>query len=135
MSRTDASARPDPTTVLVVDDDDDLRRSLVAALKRHGYRVLDADSAERGLQLAEAEPGGVHVALLDIMLPDSWGAQIVPDLRMHHPEIRVVFTSGYAASDPVLLAAIDPDTPFLHKPFDVDELLAAIDPERSHAES
>ncbi len=126
MPQANPPGRPEPITVLVVDDDDDLRKTLVAALKKHGYRVLDADSAERGLQLAEAEPEAVDVALLDIVLPDSWGAQIVPGLKMSHPDIRIVFTSGYAASDPILLAAIDAETTFLHKPFGIDELLEAL---------
>lgn len=115
-----------PPTILIVDDDDDLRPTLVRALTGSGYRVLDADSAERGLQLAEDSPSGVQLALLDIVLPDSWGAQLVSGLKLVSPEVRVIYTSGYTASDPVLEAAIDPGTPFLHKPFDVKELLSLV---------
>ncbi len=116
-----------PRTVLLVDDDDDLRRTLVSALNKGGYRVIDADSAERGLQLAETAKGPIDLAFLDIMLPDSWGAQLVPALRMAHPDIRVIFMSGYTDTDPVLRAAIGSETAFLAKPFDVAELLALVE--------
>ena len=116
----------DLRTLLVVDDDDDLRRTLVSALKKSGFRVIDADSAERGLQLAESAKGAIDLALLDIMLPDSWGAQLVPALRMAHPDIRVISTSGYADTDPSLRAAIG-KAAFLPKPFDVEELLRLVE--------
>ncbi len=115
-----------PRTLLLVDDDDDLRRTLVTALKKGGYRVLDADSAERGLQLAESAKEPVDLALLDIMLPDSWGAQLVPALRMAHPDIRVIYTSGYADTDPILRAAVG-RAAFIPKPFDVDQLLGLVE--------
>ena len=126
-------SHPTPTgargtaTVLVVDDDDELRRTVVTALKNGGFRVVDADSAERGLQLSESSKAPIDVALLDIILPDSWGAQLVPGLRMNHPDIRVIYTSGYADSDPILKAAIDKETAFLAKPFELSELLAAVE--------
>ncbi len=127
MDGSPAANPEDPRTVLIVDDDDELRRTVVAALKRRGFHVVDADSAERGLQLAESWRAPIDVAVLDIELPDSWGAQIVPGLRMAHPEVKVIYTSGYAESDPILRAGIGPDTDFLPKPFEMLELLTALD--------
>jgi len=113
--------------VLIVDDDDALRRVLVAALKKNGFQVIDADSAERGLQLAESWRTPIDVVLLDIILPDSWGAQLVPGLKMTHPEIQVIYTSGHAETDPILRAGIDASTEFLPKPFDASELIAVVE--------
>lgn len=125
-----------PRTVLVVDDDHDLRRTLVRALKAGGYVVVDADSAERGLQLAESWKTPIDVALLDIILPDSWGAQLVPGLRMNHPDIRIIYTSGYAESDPVLKAGIDAaKMAFLPKPFEPSDLLEMVEQVLAEGES
>lgn len=121
------STGPDgPVTVLVVDDDEDVRKTVAAALEGAGYEVLAAESAERGLELAERSGTPVDIALLDIMLPDSWGAQLVPGLKLVNPAVRVIYTSGYTRSDPVLRAAIDDDTPFLSKPFEIEEMLGIV---------
>ena len=127
MSGSLPAESSNPRTVLIVDDDDALRRVLVTALKKHGFQVVDADSAERGLQLAESWQTPIDVALLDIVLPDSWGAQLVPGLRMAHPDIRVIFTSGYADTDPVLRAGIKASKAFLSKPFETSELIATVE--------
>ena len=123
-SHTDSS---EMRTVLIVDDDDELRRVLVTALKKAGYHVVDADSAERGLQLAESWKTRIDLALLDIVLPDSWGAQLVPGLKMAHPDIAVVFTSGHAETDPILKAQVGSENHFLPKPFEVPDLLDTVE--------
>ncbi len=96
------------------------------ALETHGYTVLVAESAQEALVVAGLPQGSIDVLVMDIMLPDSWGTRLAEDIRALHPEIGVVFTSGYTDTDPVLEAGMSQRKPFLKKPFGTEELLEAV---------
>jgi two-component system, cell cycle sensor histidine kinase and response regulator CckA len=112
--------------VLVVEDSEDLRRFLRRTLERYGFSVLEAGSAEEALMLADAASHGIDILLMDIMLPDSWGTRLAEDIRMLHPDVGVILTSGHTVEDPVLGAGITQRNPFLKKPFAIEQLLQAI---------
>jgi two-component system, cell cycle sensor histidine kinase and response regulator CckA len=113
-------------TVLVVEDRPELRSFLRQALKRYGFEVLEAGTAEEALILANSVQAPIDVLLMDIMLPDSWGTQLAEDIRTLHPDVGVILTSGRTLDDPVLGAGITQRAPFLKKPFRISELLEAI---------
>lgn len=124
---SEGSVRGNARVVLVVEDGEDLRKFLKWALERHGFSVLEAGSAEEALVLADSYRDDIDVLLMDIMLPDSWGTQLAEDIRMLHPEVGVILTSGHTLEDPVLGAGITQREPFLKKPFEISDLLTAID--------
>ena len=113
--------------VLVVEDEELVRRSIARALEVQGFTVLVAESAQEALTVAGLPAGSIDVLVMDIMLPDSWGTRLAEDLKALHPDLGVVFTSGYTETDPILEAGMAQRKPFLRKPFGSDELLAAID--------
>lgn len=110
----------------MVEDGEELRKFMRRALERHGFTVLEAATAEEALVLANSLPHAIDVLLMDIMLPDSWGTQLAEDIRMLHPGIGVVLTSGRTVDDPVLGAGITQREPFLKKPFKISELVDAV---------
>lgn len=129
--------RPEPgergRTVLIVEDDDGLRETLAKGLARHGFHVLTAATAAEALERAEAE-GEIDVLVLDIVLPDSWGAQVALAHTAFQPQTKFIYMSGHAQDDSVLRASVDVDeVPFLEKPFEVSELVEVI--ERTLAEA
>jgi DNA-binding response OmpR family regulator len=67
------------TKLLFIEDDHDLRTALGLALEDEGYRVVEADSGGRGLQLFAAEPP--DLVLLDLRLPDIGGLEVCRRLR------------------------------------------------------
>ena len=109
--------------ILIVEDEEPARRLFAAALEQHGYQVLQAASAEEALLVAEGASQAIDALLMDIMLPDSWGTRLAQSLRVLHPEMGVIYASGYAQDDPIMMSGIDPETRFLHKPFEIAELL------------
>ena len=89
-----------------VDDDDRLRTVTCRLLKTRGYTVIEAESAERALEVLETHEGDIDVVLMDINLPDGWGAMVAQRLRDVRPNMAVVFTTGYADVDPILASAL-----------------------------
>ena len=94
------------------------------ALTRHGYKVLTANNGEDALEILQ---GGEAVDLLvsDVVMPLMDGPTMVREARKDHPEMPILFMSGYAEEQ--LRKSIDIDTvAFLPKPFSVQELAEAV---------
>jgi len=119
-----AISRPDGSTprVLLVDDDVAFLRVFGPGLEREGFDVTTADSFQEALDRA-TEPGPpVDVLVADINLQDGWGARLALAVTPLQPTAKVVYISGYAASDPILKEGIEGHMTFLGKPFDIEEL-------------
>ena len=112
-------------TVLLVDDQDAIRRTLSRLLAMLGYRVVEAGDAEAALQLVDAPgTGHVDVLLTDVGMPSMNGVELAKKIRSTHPDIGVVFMSGYAESAPGELTG--PRMASLAKPFSSSEISTAL---------
>jgi two-component system cell cycle sensor histidine kinase/response regulator CckA len=114
-------------TILVVDDEDKLREILKLGLTRHGFSVLEAASGEDALQLSKDYLGPIHLLLVDVVMPGMSGVELAPQLLASRPYIQVILMSGYRDDQILLNAALNPNTPFFHKPFTIDSLIQTID--------
>jgi DNA-binding NtrC family response regulator len=113
--------------VFFVDDDDSVRSVYSTVMRKHGVRVLEAASAEEAGRLVEIFSEPIDVLLMDVNLPDGWGSSVAQRLSESHPEMVVVYTTGFADTDPILSGALK-DAPFvLRKPFSSTELLNTIE--------
>jgi PAS domain S-box-containing protein len=110
-------------TILVVDDDADVREMTVAGLVDCGYRVLEADGGAACLRLLETEP--VSLLLVDFAMPSMNGAELVRLTRRTHPDVRVVFMTGYADLDALRSFAAPQE--ILRKPFRLKALLEHVE--------
>jgi CheY-like chemotaxis protein len=79
--------------VLVVDDEPLIREILVDALRRSGYRVLEAASAAAAQRLAATEEK-IDLLLTDFSMPEVDGLELAFWFRAHYPETRVMIASG-----------------------------------------
>lgn len=114
-------------TVFFVDDDDRLRGVTCRLLRARGYTVIEAESAERALEVLETHEGDIDVVLMDINLPDGWGASVAQRLRDVRPGMAVVFTTGYADVDPILASALNDAEFVVKKPFSTDQLVEVLE--------
>ncbi len=106
--------------VLIVDDDDALRDLLSRELARSGHRVSQAaDAAECLARVAEEEP---DVALLDLMLPDEPGIEVLRRLRAEKPALVVVVLTAHGSVDTALAAMKLGAYDYLRKPCHLQEL-------------
>jgi DNA-binding NarL/FixJ family response regulator len=114
---------PGKFRVLLIEDDAISANALRVLLTMHGCEVVIGRSLEQGLDLLRTNPTAIVV---DLMLPDGDGIEILTRVRAVNLPIRVVVTT--AVGDPARLAAVHRLKPecVLRKPIDLGELLRAI---------
>jgi CheY-like chemotaxis protein len=113
-------------TILVVEDDDDVRAYSVETLRELGYRVIEAHDGPSALRLLERQ-FRVDLLFTDVVLPGGMtGAQIAAQARCLKPELKVLFTTGYARNAIVHHGRLDPGVQLLTKPFSMSDLATRI---------
>ena len=117
----------DRRTVLVLDDDQVLRRSVRRILQLQGYDVIEADNAHEAFAILDEHPDPIDVVLCDLVLPGLGGREAANTILARRPDIRVLFTSGYWSYGSGRRELMSAGEPFLSKPFDIPELLSAVD--------
>lgn len=110
--------------ILVIEDDMAVRDAIVTILAEEAYSVDYAEAGDEGLYAAEQ---GIHdVIVLDIMLPEISGLDIVKTLRSHNCDIPILLlTARDSVNDRVIGLETGADD-YLVKPFAMEELLARI---------
>jgi len=109
-------------TILLVEDDDRLRELARRVLTAHGYRVLLAPDAETALQVSRRHGDAIHLLLSDVKLPGRPGPVLARELRRHHPDLSVLFMSGYTEDSLTGQSLVDAEQVVLSKPFVPGEL-------------
>ena len=120
-----ATLRPG-TTVLIVEDEDQVRDLIVHALTNAGCMIFTAANGMDALTTVDPSLP-LDVVVSDVILPGRNGPELVRLLRETRPDLKAVFTSGYApqfASSRGL--PLDSGATFLQKPFTLNQLLAAV---------
>ena len=114
----------DKGTVLVVDDEEVMREILDSLLTKEGYRVKLAATGEGGLELMRREP--VDVAIVDVMLPDMSGIEVLEALKKADPEMVVMMITAFASVETAITAMKIGAFDYITKPFKNDEVLAVV---------
>lgn len=104
-------------TVLVVEDEDMLRALIVEVLEKYGYQVLAAPNGAEALLLGERLQEQIHLLLTDVVMPQMSGRELAAQLRTLHPEIKVLYMSGYTADAITQHGVLEDRTSFIQKPF------------------
>lgn len=122
--RLPAPAKVAAKVVLVVEDEEAVRRMVTAALRKQGYRVLEAAGGNQAIQLLELFTERVDLVLADVLMPDMDGPSLVRRARARHGNVPALFMSGRheAQTEPV-------DGPLINKPFTTRQLLRAVEDE------
>ena len=111
-------------TILLVEDEAMVRTVAERALTRHGYTVLTAENGEAALEILAREEK-IDLLISDVVMPTMDGPTTVRAARKSHPELPILFISGYAEEQ--LRKSIDiPNVSFLAKPFSVQALAETV---------
>jgi two-component system cell cycle sensor histidine kinase/response regulator CckA len=113
-------------TVLLVEDDDPVRIFGARALRNKGYQVLEAKSGEDAL--ARIRDGGEKIDLLitDVVMPRMDGPALIREVRESHPDLKVIFISGYTEDSFRQRLDSDSEIHFLPKPFSLKQLAGKV---------
>ena len=110
--------------VLVVDDEEVIRDVLGTLLTREGYEVTAAATAGEAVSLFESDPH--DIVLLDLMLPDRSGLEVLRDIRRRDPDAVVVIVTAYSSIEGAIDAMREGAFHYIPKPFQNEEVLLTV---------
>jgi DNA-binding NtrC family response regulator len=108
-------------SILVIDDEEIIREAFEALLSSEGYRVYSAETAQHGLELLSE--GTFDAVLLDIMLPDRNGLEVLDEIRRFDDELPVLMVTAKSTIENAIAATRRGAFHFIAKPFQNDEVL------------
>jgi two-component system, cell cycle sensor histidine kinase and response regulator CckA len=104
-------------TILLVEDEEAVRLFAANVLRRQGYEVLEAHNGLHAIELLERTESKVRLIVTDVVMPEMGGPALVAKLHDLHPELPVLYMSGYAERAVVHNGLVKSKQAFLQKPF------------------
>jgi two-component system cell cycle sensor histidine kinase/response regulator CckA len=112
-------------TVMLVEDEDPVRIFGARALRNKGYTVLEARSGEAALEMMESTDK-IDLLITDVVMPKMDGPGLVREVRETHPDMKVIFISGYTEDSFRQRLDSDSNIHFLPKPFSLKQLATKV---------
>jgi signal transduction histidine kinase/CheY-like chemotaxis protein len=104
--------------ILLVEDESRVRAIAAQVLRAQGYHVIEAADGEEAVRLAGTRaPGSMQLLVTDMLMPRMRGSEVATRVRRVHPQIKVLFISGYADLSGLAPRVDEATVPFLSKPF------------------
>jgi signal transduction histidine kinase len=114
-------------TILVCEDDEDVRAYSVEVLRELGYEVIEAADGPAALDLLRNTATRVDLLFTDVVLPGGMsGADLAREAARIRPELKTLFTTGYARNAIVHHGRLDAGVQLITKPFSYADLAARI---------
>jgi len=98
----------------------------VRALKNKGYRVIEAKSGDAALEIIKAGAEKVDLLVTDVVMPQMDGPTLIKEVRVLHPDMKVIFISGYAEDSFRKRLGDESGIHFLAKPFSLKQLAGKV---------
>ncbi|MGE5270941.1 MAG: response regulator, partial [Thiohalocapsa sp.] len=113
-------------TVMLVEDEDPVRIFGARALRNKGYKVIEAKSGEGALEAIRDAEEPIDLLITDVVMPRMDGPALVREVRESHPDMKVIFISGYTEDAFRQRLDTDSDIHFLPKPFSLKQLASKV---------
>lgn len=110
--------------ILIIDDEPVLQDVLGTLLRREGFQVTGATTAAEGLRLAEGTEA--DLVLLDLMLPDRPGLEVLGELKKRDPNVVVVVITAYSSVESAIAAMKEGAFHYISKPFKNQEVVLTV---------
>jgi DNA-binding NtrC family response regulator len=111
-------------SVLVIDDEPDIRENLEFLLSHAKYKVTLAENGVAGLKRLELEP--FDLVLLDVMMPDKNGLEVLQEIQRLSPESAVIMITAFGTIENAVSAIKAGAVDYVTKPWDNEKLLLDI---------
>jgi len=102
-------------SILIIDDDNDFVTLLAKRLKHSNFEVQTAPTAKKGFQILKETK--VDIILLDVMLPDCKGDELIESFKNAHPSIPIIMISGVGSPEAIVKAMQAGASDYIVKPF------------------
>jgi nitrogen-specific signal transduction histidine kinase len=125
--RPERRRRPRPgLTILVVEDEDAVRAMARRSLEAAGYAVMEAEDGRRARAIMAADRGTVALVLTDVVMAHVNGGDLAEGLARSHPQVPVIYMSGYPGEEIRRRGLLPGGATFLSKPFTPAELVSRV---------
>jgi two-component system cell cycle sensor histidine kinase/response regulator CckA len=115
---------PGTETILFVEDQTVIRKMGTLILQRLGYKVIEAENGEEGINIYNSRSREISLVISDVIMPKVSGPEMIDTLRETFPDLKCLFVSGYAHD--ILQGSQCQDVPLVMKPFTRDLLGSTI---------
>jgi two-component system, cell cycle sensor histidine kinase and response regulator CckA len=120
-------------TILLVEDEDSVRELATVILEECGYTVMTAPQGLAALQLMATCREKIDLLVTDVVMPQMGGRELAQTLIAQHPELNVLFMSGYTDDAVVRHGVLQANANFLQKPFTPSSLAKKVREVLDHA--
>ncbi|MBI9100913.1 MAG: PAS domain S-box protein [Spirochaetales bacterium] len=110
-------------TIFVVEDDEMVRKLLCKTIKREGYKVIEAESAESALQKINTTEMTIDLLLTDIILPGMDGHSLATEFKSRYKDLKIIYSSGYSEKINLIEQLDSKREVFIQKPFIPGDIL------------
>ena len=107
---------------MLVEDDSTVREFARRGLTRLGYTVLEAGSAEAAVSIIDEKATSIDLLITDVIMPGMPGPELAQIVHTSHPELKVVFMSGYTENALDQSDLVDGRAHFIEKPLSMKRL-------------
>jgi len=111
--------------ILIVDDEPAARKLITRILSKEGYQCEEADSAAQALDRLRSRKA--ELVILDIRMPGKSGIELLPEIRASHPDTAVIMVTASCEIPRVVQCMKLGAEDYICKPFNVDELVLAVE--------
>jgi two-component system cell cycle sensor histidine kinase/response regulator CckA len=113
-------------TILLVEDEAEVRALMSRILKDHGYTIIEAPDGKAAMWASVRHAGTIDLLLTDLVMPNVNGRELAGYLLPLHPDMEVLYMSGYAKSPHFPQTVVDGSAPFISKPFTPNALVRKV---------
>jgi PAS domain S-box-containing protein len=109
-------------TIVLAEDEEMVRKLARRVLEIYGYQVLEVANGGAAILVCERHKGPIHLLITDVIMPEMSGVELATRLTRLHPEMKVLYMSGYTDNNIAHRGVLDEDANFIQKPFSTDAL-------------
>lgn len=110
--------------VLIVEDEDSIRKFVKINLERSDFEVIEAETGEKGVEIARKED--IDIVVLDLMLPGMDGFQVCKILREEYPDLGIIMLTAKSQDIDKIMGLEYGTDDYMTKPFNPTELVLRV---------
>lgn len=109
--------------ILIADDEESFRNIYSTILSENGYRVHTCKDGVEAVTFVKENNFPIDLIILDVIMPNLNGPKAMEEIRKYRPDVKILFTSGFANENILQPHLSSPNTAFLLKPIEEEKLL------------